>query len=131
VAVVVAVSLYSKEHSTGAHRTMLAVAPRRVGQVGAKAVVIGAASFAAALVAMTLSMTAVAVVFGVFGNPLGIESFAADVVMPVVGAAFYAAACAVFALGVAVLVRGETWAILIVLVYLLMLPTVLLMLPFE
>ncbi|WP_105566656.1 hypothetical protein [Microbacterium halophytorum] len=131
VAVLTAVSFYAKERSTGAHRTLLAAAPRRVGQIGAKAVVIGAASFAAALIAMALSATGVAIVLGIFGNPLGIESFATDVVLPAIGASFYVAACAVFALGIGVLLRSETWAILIALVYLLMLPTVLMMLPFD
>lgn len=131
VALLTAVSLYAKEHSTGANRTLLAVAPRRAGLIGAKAVVIGAASFVAALLAMALSMMGVAIVFGVFGNPLGIESFASDVVLPAIGASFYVAACAVFALGVSVLLRSETWAILLVLVYLLMLPTVLVLLPFD
>lgn len=131
VAVVVAVSLYSKERSTGAHRTMLAAAPRRVGHVGSKAVVIGASSFVAGLITMALSTAAVAIVYAAFGSPLGIESFAGDIIAPIIGASFYIAACAVFALGIAVLVRSETWAILIVLLYLLMLPSVLMMLPFE
>lgn len=131
VAVLPAVALYAKEHSTGANRTLLAVAPRRAALIGAKAVVIAAVTFAAAFVAMALSMTGVAVVFGAFGNPLGIDSFGADVVLPAVGAAFYIAACSVFALAAAALLRSETWAILLVLVYLLMLPTVLMMLPFD
>jgi len=131
VAVVVAVSLYSKERSTGAHLTMLAVAPRRVGQIGAKAVVVGASSFVAGLVAMVLSTAGVAIVYAAFGSPLGVESFAGDIIAPIIGSAFYIAACAVFALGISVLVRSETWAILIVLLYLLMLPSVLMMLPFE
>lgn len=131
VAVLTAVSFYAKERSTGAHRTLLAAAPRRVGQIGAKAVVIGLASFTATLIAMVLSATGVAIVFGIFGNPLGVESFATDVVLPAIGASFYVAACAVFALGIGVLLRSETWAILIALVYLLMLPTVLMMLPFD
>lgn len=131
VAVVVAVSHYAKEHTTGAHRTVLAAAPRRGSLIGAKAVVIGASTFVGSVVALAVSFAGASIVYGAFGNTQLSGSFLDGVVLPIVGGAFYATACAVFALAVSVLLRSETWSILLVLIYLLMLPTVLMMLPFE
>lgn len=131
VAVLVGVSHYAKEHSTGALRTTLSVAPRRVAVVGAKATVIAASTFVAAIVALALSFTTVAAVYGVFGFPAVTGSFLDAVALPILGGASYITAAAVLALGVAVLLRSETWAVLIVLVSLLMLPSVFQMLPYE
>ncbi|MGO1848089.1 MAG: hypothetical protein ACTH0V_04365 [Microbacteriaceae bacterium] len=131
VAVLVAVSFYAKEHSTGAHRTLLAAAPRRATLIGAKAVVIAVSAFVAAVIALALSFAAVSIVYAGFGNPVLTGSFLDSILLPILGGAFYVAASAVFALGVSVLLRSETWGILLVLVYLLMLPTVLMLLPFD
>ncbi|MGO1769536.1 MAG: hypothetical protein ACTHZX_06250 [Microbacterium sp.] len=131
VAVLVGVSHYAKEHSTGALRTTLAVAPGRAALIGAKAVVIAVSTFVAALVALALSFTAVAAVYGVFGFTALDGSLLDTVALPILGGALYVTASAVLALGVAVLLRSETWSVLLVLVFLLMVPTVFLMLPYE
>lgn len=131
VAVLVAVAHYAKERSTGALRTTLAAAPRRVGVIGAKAVVIAVSTFAAAVVTLALSVAAVAVVYISFGHELAVSSFLDELLLPVLGGAVYVTATALFALGVAVLLRSETWSVMLVLMVILVLPIVFQVLPFE
>lgn len=131
VAVLVAVAHYAKEHATGALATTRAAAPKPVGLIGAKATVVGLASFAAGVITLALSFAAVAVVYGSFGYATVTGSFLDTVVLPILGGALYIAACAVFGLGVAVPLRSETWAVLVVLLFLLMVPTVLANLPYD
>lgn len=131
VAVLVAVAHYAKERSTGALRTTLAAAPRRVGILGAKAVVITVSTYVAAAVTLALSIAAVSLVYLAFGYEVAVGSFVGDLLLPVLGGALYVTAAAVFALGIAVLLRSETWSVMVVLMVILVLPIVFQMLPFD
>lgn len=131
VAVLVAVAHYAKERSTGALRTTLAAAPRRVGILGAKAVVITVSTYVAAAITLALSIAAVSLVYLAFGYEVAVGSFVGDLLLPVLGGALYVTAAAVFALGIAVLLRSETWSVMVVLMVILVLPIVFQMLPFD
>ncbi|GAA4771815.1 hypothetical protein [Microbacterium gilvum] len=131
VAVLVGVSVFAKEHATGSLRTQLAAAPRRAATIGAKAVVVGVASFAWSLAALAVSFAGVVAVSAAAGAEVPFDDALTQIALPIAGAAFFVALVGVFSLGMAVLLRSETWSVTLVLVFLLMIPTVLLTLPFE
>ncbi|MDR6866556.1 ABC-2 type transport system permease protein [Microbacterium resistens] len=129
VGVLIGAAIYAKEHSTGSLRTQLAAAPRRAMTLLAKAVVVAVATFAWALVVFVLAALGAALVFLLFGGELTIN--AGPLVQAVLGGALLVALTGVLALGVAALVRSETWAVTLVLAFLLFLPVAIGLLPFE
>ncbi|WOF23009.1 hypothetical protein N8K70_16685 [Microbacterium betulae] len=131
VAVLIGVGAFAKEHSTGSLRTQLAAAPRRVGVLGAKATVVGLVTAVWAALVFVVSAIGVAIVYTAFDFPVAFDSPLTQIAIPVLGAAVLVALSAVLGLGVAALLRSETWAVSLVLVFLLILPTVFLSLPFE
>lgn len=131
IAVLVGVGVFAKEHATGSLRTQLAAAPRRVATVGAKAVVVAVSTFAWSLASLLLSFAGVVAVGAVWGVEPALDDALTAILLPIVGAALFTALVGVLSLGVAALLRSETWSVTLVLVFLLVLPTVLLTLPFE
>lgn len=131
IAVLVGVSVFAKEHSTGSLRTQLAAAPRRIAMLGAKAVVVAASTFAWSLAALLLSYAGVVAVGAVWGVEPAFDDALTAILLPIAGAALFTALVGVLSLGVAALLRSETWSVTLVLVFLLVVPTVLLTLPFE
>lgn len=129
VAVVIGVAAYAKEHATGSLRTQLAAAPRRVSMLGAKAAVVALAMFVWSAIVLALSLVGVAVVYAAFDFPLQLS--AARVVVPILGGAALVALSGILGLGVGALLRSENWSVTVVLVFLLLVPTVLMSLPFE
>lgn len=131
VAVLIGTGIYAKEHATGALRTQLAASPRRVSTLTAKALVVAIAVFCATVVAVLLATAAAAVVLPLFDLPVGIDDLAAEVILPAVGAGVFATSAAVFSLGVAAILRSETWTTTLTIVFLFVFPMVLLNLPWE
>ncbi|GAA3670762.1 ABC transporter permease subunit [Microbacterium marinilacus] len=131
VAVLLGVSIFAKEHSTGALRTHLSVAPRRVAVVGAKAVVVSITVFLWGLLTLLVATAGVVAVYSGFGLDASLDDALRILVLPLLGGALLAALCGVLGLGVAALLRSETWSVTLVLLFLLLLPSVLMSLPFE
>ncbi|MGI6878616.1 ABC transporter permease subunit [Microbacterium sp. gxy059] len=131
IAVIVGAGAYAKEHATGSLRTQLAAAPRRTGVLGAKALVVGASLFAGSLVAFALALAASAGLSALFGMPIGLGDPFADAVLPVIGTALSVSLVGVFSLGLAALLRSETWTVTLALVFLLVAPMILATLPWE
>jgi len=131
VAVLLGVAAFAKEHATGSLRTQLAAAPNRIGMVGAKAVVGGAVAFAWTVAVVLVCAAGVAVMYGIFDLPFSIDAPLTELVLPILGAAVLVALSGVLGLAVAALLRSETWAVTLVLLFLFLLPTVLLSLPFD
>ncbi|WP_221585659.1 hypothetical protein [Microbacterium sp. G2-8] len=131
VAVIVGAAAYAKEHATGSLRSQLAASPRRVPMLLAKAAVVGAAVFVATIIAFALAYAVSSVVYSIAGLPLGISDPVFDVIVPILGGALAATAVAIFALGIASLLRSETWAVTLTLVFLFIIPMLLLQVPWE
>jgi ABC-type transport system involved in multi-copper enzyme maturation permease subunit len=131
VAVLLGVSAFAKEHSTGSLRTQLAAAPDRIGMLGAKAAVGGAVTFVWTVAVTLVCAAGVAVMYGIFDLPVSFEAPLTEVALPILGTAVFVALSGILAVAVAALLRSETWAVTLVLLFLLLLPTVLLSLPFE
>lgn len=131
VATIVGASIFAKEHSTGSLRTQLSAAPRRLPMFTAKAAVVIVATLVASLVAFALAFALAAVVYGAFEIPLALDDALVGVVVPIVGAALFTACTALFALGIAGLLRSETWTVTLVIAFLFVVPTILMTLPWA
>lgn len=131
MAVIIGSSAYAKEHSTGSLRTLLSAAPKRFGVMSAKALVVIIATFVATVVAFALALAAAWIVGGLFGLPTGIDDVLLSVVLPIIGAGIFAASTAAFTLGVAALLRSETWAVTASLVFIFIMPMILVSLPWS
>ncbi|GGD43784.1 hypothetical protein GCM10010915_26100 [Microbacterium faecale] len=131
VATIVGASIFAKEHSTGSLRTQLSAAPRRLPMFTAKAAVVTVATLVASLVAFALAFALAAVVYGAFEIPLALDDALVGVVVPIVGAALFTACTALFALGIAGLLRSETWTVTLVIAFLFVVPTILMTLPWA
>lgn len=131
MAVVIGSAAFAKEHTTGSLRTVLSAAPKRFGVISAKALVVATATFVATLVAFALAFAAAWFVGGAFGLPTGIDDAVLGAIMPIVGAGIFAAATAVFTLGVAAMLRSETWAVTSALFFVFILPMILATLPWT
>lgn len=130
IAVILGVSAYAKEHASGSLRAQLSVAPRRTAVLGAKAVVIGLSTFVWSLAVLLLALLGVLAVDVAWGVDPALGGVA-EVFLPLLGSALFGALVGVLSLGVAAILRSESWSVTAVLVFLLVLPTVLLTLPFE
>jgi len=131
MAVVIGSAAFAKEHTTGSLRTVLSAAPKRFGVISAKALVVATATFAATLVAFALAFAAAWIVGGAFGLPTGVDDVVFGAILPMVGVGIFAAATAVFTLGVAAMLRSETWAVTSALVFVFILPMILATLPWS
>ncbi|HJB63668.1 MAG TPA: ABC transporter permease [Candidatus Microbacterium pullistercoris] len=131
VATIVGASIFAKEHSTGSLRTQLSAAPRRLPMFTAKATVVTVATFIASLVAFALAFALGVVVYGAFEIPLALDDALVSVVVPIVGAALFTACTALFALGIAGLLRSETWTVTLVIAFLFVVPMILMSLPWA
>ena len=131
VAALVGAAAIAKEHSTGSLRTTLTAAPRRFTLIAAKATVVAVTVFISAVVALLLAFLAALAVGSIFGLPVGIESGFYDLVVPIIGGGIFAAATAVFALGLGALLRSETWAVTFSLIVLYVLPIIIMTLPWS
>lgn len=131
VAVVLGAAAYAKEHATGSLRTRLAAAPRRGQSLLAMAVVTGATLFVFSVVGFALCFAACALIYGAFGAPVTLTDPMLDLVLPLLGIGVGTALTAAFSLGVAAMLRSETWAVSLTFVFILVIPTVLFTLPWE
>jgi len=131
MAVVIGSAAFAKEHTTGSLRAVLSAAPKRFGVISAKALVVAITTFVATLVAFALAFAAAWIVGGAFGLPTGIDDVVFGAILPIVGAGIFAAATAVFTLGVAAMLRSETWAVTSALVFVFILPMILATLPWT
>ena len=131
MAVIIGSSVYAKEHSTGSLRTLLSAAPKRFGVMAAKAAVVIAATFIATVVAFVLALAAAWIVGELFGLPTNVDDVLFGVVLPILGAGVFAASTAAFTLGIAALLRSETWAVTASLVFVFILPMILATLPWS
>jgi len=131
VAIVLGAAAYAKEHATGSLRTQLAAAPRRVPTLAAKAIVVGATLFAFAVVGFALCLAACAAIFSAFDLPVALDDPLVDVLLPLLGLGLGAALTSTFALGVAAMLRSETWAITLTIVFVFVFPTLLISLPWQ
>lgn len=131
VAVVIGAGSYAKEHQTGSLRSQLASSPARLGMFSAKAAVIGATVFAFAVVAFALAVGAAWGGYSLFGVGAPVGDVWTDIVLPVLGASLSAALVAVFSLGLAGILRSETWSVTFAMVFLYVVPIILIQLPWE
>jgi ABC-2 type transport system permease protein len=131
VAALVGAASIAKEHSTGSLRTVLTAAPRRFTLIAAKATVVAATVFVSAIIVLALAFLAALAVGSIYGLPVGIENAFFDLVLPILGGGVFAAATAVFALGLGALLRSETWAVTLSLVVLYVLPVIVMSLPWS
>lgn len=131
VATIVGASVFAKEHTTGSLRTQLAASPRRVAMFTAKAVVVTLSTFVAAAIVFALAFAATMLVYTMFDLPIVVDDVFRQAVLPIVGAALFAAAVALFSLGVAGLLRSETWTVTLVIAFLFLVPMILAALPWQ
>jgi ABC-2 type transport system permease protein len=131
VAALVGAASIAKEHSTGSLRTVLTAAPRRFTLIAAKATVVAATVFVSAIIVLALAFLAALAVGSIYGLPVGIENAFFDLVLPILGGGVFAAATAVFALGLGALLRSETWAVTLSLVVLYVRPVIVMSLPWS
>ncbi|WP_156760420.1 ABC transporter permease subunit [Microbacterium karelineae] len=131
VATIVGAAAYAKEHSTGSLRTQLAASPRRAAMLAAKTVVVGASVFVASAIAFALALVVGAVIMSTFGISMTFGDPLLEIVLPILGGALFTACVAVFSIGVAAILRSETWAVTLALVFLFLVPTILMQLPWE
>lgn len=131
VATIVGSSLFAKEHTTGSLRTQLSASPRRIPMFAAKAIVVTISTYVAALVAFAISFAATAAIYAIFEMPMALDDVVLDAVLPVAGAALFTASVALFALGIAGILRSDTWTITLALAFLFVIPTLLMTLPWE
>ncbi|GGH44611.1 ABC transporter permease subunit [Microbacterium album] len=131
VGVLLGVSAFAKEHSTGSLRSQLAAAPRRRGLLGAKALVVGAVSLVWSIVVLAVGLAGVALVYAAFDLPPRTGDVFTGLLLPLAGGAVLVGLSAVLGVAVGALLRSETWGMTLVLLFLLLLPGVLLTLPFD
>lgn len=131
VAVVLGAAAYAKEDATGSLRTRLAAAPRRGTTLLAMAAVTGATLFVFSIVGFALCALACALVYGAFGAPVVIADPLLDLVLPLLGIGVGTALTGAFSLGIAALLRSETWAVSLAFVFIFVVPMLLMSLPWE
>ncbi|WP_110590345.1 ABC transporter permease subunit [Microbacterium suaedae] len=131
VATIVGAAAYAKEHSTGSLRSQLAASPRRFPLLAAKATVVAASVFVASVVAFALAVAAAAAVSSLFGIAVSVDDPILEIVVPLLGGGLFTASVAVFAIGLAAILRSETWAVTLALVFLFVVPMILVQLPWE
>lgn len=131
VATIVGASIFAKEHSTGSLRTQLAASPRRIAMFSAKAVVTTVSTLVVAAVVFTIAFAATALVYSMFEMPIVLDDVFRQAVLPVLGASVFTAAVGLFSLGVAGLLRSETWTVTLVIAFLFVVPIVLSTLPWT
>jgi len=131
VAALIGAAAIAKEHTTGSLRTQLTAAPRRFTLILAKATVVALTVFIATVAILALAFLAALTVGSVYGLPVGVDDFFFDLVLPILGGGFFAAATSVFALGLGALLRSETWAVTLSLVVLYVLPVLIMTVPWS
>ncbi|MFT4234154.1 MAG: ABC transporter permease subunit [Microbacterium sp.] len=131
IAVLIGVNIFAREHATGSLRTYFAAAPRRGQTVGAKAVVSGLVVFVWSFVVFLLSILAVLPIYAANDWKTGFGDPFSHTLLPVLGCALLMALTTILSLGVATLIRSTAGAIVTVLAYLLLAPTILQLLPFD
>lgn len=131
VAVIVGAGAYAKEHQTGSLRAQLAASPARIGMFTAKAAVVGATVFAFSVIAFAAAIGAAWAGYSLFGVAAPMGEIGTDLVLPVLGASLSAALVAIFSLGLAGILRSETWSVTFAMVFLYVVPIILMQLPWE
>jgi len=127
IVAVLGVLVISGEYRTGMITSTLAAAPRRLGALGAKVVVLFVSTLAVGLLSTIGSFIVAAPILS--GQGLSVSLFDPLVFRPVLGAALYLALVAVFALGVGASLRSGAGGIAAALGILLLLPIVPAMIP--
>jgi len=131
VAALIGAAAIAKEHTTGSLRTQLTAAPRRFTLILAKATVVALTVFIATVAILAIAFLAALAVGSIYGLPVGVDDFFFDLVLPILGGGFFAAATSVFALGLGALLRSETWAVTLSLVVLYVLPVLIMTVPWS
>lgn len=131
VAVVLGAAAYAKENATGSLRTRLAAAPRRGSTLLAMAVVTGTALFVFSVVGFALCALVCALIYGAFGAPVVLADPLFDLILPLLGIGVGTALTGAFSLGIAAMLRSETWAVSLAFAVIFVLPMVLMMLPWQ
>lgn len=131
VAVVLGAAAYAKEHATGSLRTRLAAAPARTRTLLAMATVTGTTLFVFSVVGFALCFVAAALIYSAFGAPVTLTDPLLQLILPLLGIGLGAALTSAFSLGVAAMLRSETWAVSLTFVFLFLVPTLLASLPWE
>jgi len=129
IVAVLGVLVISGEYSTGMIKSTLTAVPRRLGALGAKAVVLFACTFAVGVVSTVGSFLVAAPMLA--GQGLSVSLFDSAVVLPLLGASLYLGLIAVFALGIGTILRSSAGGIAAALGALLLLPIVLSMIPAQ
>ena len=127
IAAVLGVLVISGEYSTGMVRSTLTAVPRRLGALGAKAVVLFSATFVVGAIAAIGSFFIASPILA--GEGLHASLFDVNVIVPLLGSALYLALVAVFALWVGTILRSSAGGISAALGILLLLPIVFQMIP--
>lgn len=128
---ILGVIVITGEYGSGQIRSSLTAVPRRLPVLGAKALVVGVATFVASAISLAIGIAStigIAVAYGIPVDGMGLD---ASVAYTVLGGAVYLALLTVFALGVGTLVRSGAGGIAIALGVLLVLPVVVGLVPFE
>jgi ABC-type transport system involved in multi-copper enzyme maturation permease subunit len=113
--IVVATMFMTAEYRRGLIRTTLAASPGRDRVLAAKAIVIGAAAFAAGLVAAAITVISATEMAHASGYPLWPQPWSAEL-SPIVGTALLVALIAVLTLAVGTMVRRSAAATMIAIV---------------
>ena len=131
VAALVGAASIAKEHSTGSLRTQLTAAPKRLSLICAKMTVVAITVFVSTIVMLLVSFLAAYAVGAIYGMPVGIDNVFFDFILPTLGSALFATAVAVFALGLGAMLRSETWAVTLSLIFLYVAPMIIMQLPWS
>jgi hypothetical protein len=124
---VMAILAMSSEYSTGTIRTTLSAVPQRAYTLVAKSVLIGVVSLA---LAMVIAFSAFFIGQAIFsGYQLNVSLSAPGVVRAVVGAGLYIGVLALFALGLAAIIRHTAGAITALVAVVFIVPIVSNLLP--
>lgn len=129
IVAVLGVLVISGEYSTGMIRSTLTAVPRRLPAFAAKAIVLFLSTFVVSLASVLISFAVSSMIYGAQGVSASIVD--PNVVLSLLGAAFYLGLVSLFALAVGTMLRSSAGGIAAVLGIMLVLPMVLTMIPVD
>lgn len=129
VVAVLGVLVISGEYSTGMIKSTLTAAPRRLGALWGKGVVLFAATFVVGVVATVGSFLVASPIMA--GQDVSANLFDAAVFLPLLGGGLFLALLSVFSLGIGTILRSSAGGIAAALGLVLLLPIVLGMIPAQ